>query len=89
MELICLETRIVWLAGSAGEVNTAFRKEVKHQGAALAHRGAMRRTWRINKPASRTAVKLGITDNRHDQVNLAKWVRMVRAGNVLHVHHID
>src|SRR5690606_28308509 len=55
----------------------------------LADRGAMDRAGTVDQPAGRRAVEAGLAFQRHDQVDLAQGVAVLRTGDIVHFNDIN
>ena len=76
------------LSAGAREFDGPAGQQVQHQGAALRHGGAVGRARSVNQPARAMAVEAGVAGERHDHVDLAVGVGVVRPRQVVHVDHV-
>src|SRR5690554_346637 len=74
----------------AGEFDGAFGQQIEHQSAPALYRGVMGAAGRIDLPAGRGAVEARLAAVlRHNEVDLAVGVGMVRAARVVHIYDVD
>src|SRR5437870_11186464 len=88
---ILLPSRFITQPGSLrlGELDGALRQQVEHEGLAFADGGTVRAARSIDQPAGAAAIELGVGRERHDHVDFAVRVTMVRPLDVFHLDDVD